>query len=215
MARRSSILLNVLDSQVRIELDTAERFFRLSELRFQHERDKLERQCKKHPKSYWNKYMGHGVTLGDLLDDEFVEVREMQRLNRYFGVILVYSTFERILQRIYKEAKRLGDIKNKRASARPYLDFKGYVKVFKKDLGIDLTARSAEYAALNKLRVIRNVIAHDAGWTRENLKQYGFEKHQQIELNEKYFFEVMELARTEGAFIIDSYRNFLLGTESS
>jgi hypothetical protein len=195
---------------LRIELDTAERFFRFSEPRFQRELRKLEKEEKSHSESYWNENLDFGTTRGDLLSEEYSQIREMQRLNRYFGVILVYSALDRFLFAIYRDARRLGLVKDKQLGAKPYLDFKGYVQVLRKDLGIDVIGRCTEYAALNKLRNIRNVIAHDAGWVHSSsvkkLKQYGFKTHQQIELPEGYFSEIRKLVMEVCSFVSESYR---------
>jgi hypothetical protein len=217
MARRTIVWLHALDSLVRIELDTAERFFRFSELRFQREREKLDIEYKKHPKSYWNEDLDLGTTRRDLLSDEYSEIREMQRLNRYFGVILVYSVFERLLHAIYRDAKHLRLVKDKRVAAKPNLDFRGYIQVLKRDLRIDLIARKEHYAEINKLRTIRNLIAHGAGWVHSQppqiLRRHGFKEHQQIELVEEYFFEIRALIKTEASFVVDSYREFLLANK--
>ena len=90
MARHNPVWLHAVDSLVRIELDTAERFFRFSESHFESERQRLKRKEKNHSESYWNEELDCGTTMGDLLAEEYAEIAEMRRLNRYFGVILVY-----------------------------------------------------------------------------------------------------------------------------
>lgn len=210
MAKRSLVWLHAVDGLVRLELDGAERFFRFSELRFLREFEKLKKEEKSHPESYWKKELDFGTTRGDLLSDEFAEVREMQQLNRYFGVILVYSTLERFLLAIFRSAKRLKLVKDPKTVAKPNLDFKGYVQVLAKDMSISLIKRPKPYAALNKLRAIRNAIAHHGGWvhseTVSSLRPYGFAEHQRIELDEDYFFEAEELVKSECLFISNSYR---------
>lgn len=52
MARRAAVWLHALESLVRIELDITEHFSRFSESRVQCEHEELEKEYKKHPKSY-------------------------------------------------------------------------------------------------------------------------------------------------------------------
>lgn len=217
MAREKFVWLHAVDSLVRLELDAAERFFRFSELRFLREAEKLRKEEKVHPDSYWKEDLEFGATRGDFLADEFGEVREMQQLNRYFGVILVYSTLERFLFVIFRSAKRLKLIREPAFEKKRYLDFGRYVQVLK-DIGVDLPRRKKEYAALHKLLNIRNAIAHYGGWVHSGiapkLKQYKFEEHQRIELDEDYFLEVKELVQDECLFISNSYRKLVRRREA-
>jgi hypothetical protein len=114
----------------------AERFFRFSESQFCLEFEKLEKEAKTRPESYWKHELDFGMTRGDLLTDEYCEIKEMQQLSRYFGVILVYSTLERFLSAIFRSAKELKLVKDPRTAAKKNLDFKGYVQVLGKDIGI-------------------------------------------------------------------------------
>jgi hypothetical protein len=211
MTHRNPIWLSALDSMNRFELDTAEKFLLLSEFNFAREQEKLDREYKKYPKSYWEEDLGPGTKMVDGLADDYTEISDMQRLNRYFGVILIFSALERVLSRIYRDAERLKLIK----PSKRILNFKLCVKALKKDLGIDHTLRVAEYRALNKLLAIRNSVAHDMGRVHarsiKKLRQYKFKEHELIELSEKYFFEIKDFVRTECLFIIESYRKIIAG----
>jgi len=214
MPKRSAKWLHAVEALVRLELNASERFFRFSESQFFHELDKLKKQERSRPESYWRQELDFGATRGDLLSDEYTEIKEMQRLNRYFGVILIYSTLERFLFAIFRAAKESNLIKNPKTAAKRNLDFKSYVQFLKKDIGINLVKRTKEYAALNKLRAIRNAIAHHGGLvhseTLSTLKAYGFAEHQRIELEEDYFYEVKELVRKECEFVFNSYKTSCL-----
>jgi len=213
MARVTLHWLRATEALVRLELDAADRFSRYAESRFDHELEKLKKEQKRHPKSHWNEELDYGFTRGEFLGEEAQEVRGMQQLNRYFGVLLVYSVLERFLYAIFKDAKRLNLIKDKRAATKRFLDFKGYVESLKKELGIDLRRKQKVYAQLTNLLAIRNAIAHFGGWVHsENinfLKQYGYSEHDHIRLTEEYFSETKDLVYDSCLLIANRYETFL------
>lgn len=209
----SVIWLRVAEEQVRIQLEAADHFFQHAEFSFARELKKLDTEFKRYSKSYWNKQLDFGSTRGDLLGEEFHAFKDMQQMNRYFGVLLVYSVLERFLYSIFRDAKRLDLIKDQKIAKKPFLDFKGYKQVLKKDLHVDLGANQKTYPELIKLLRIRNAIAHYGGRIqRENanqLKQYGYNRHEQIELDDEYFSASRELVNDTCLLIAKGYEIFL------
>jgi hypothetical protein len=209
----SLVWLHAVDSLARIELDGAEQFVRFSESRFRRELEKLRRQEKSHPSRYWREELGFGTTRGDLLGEQFAEMEQLQQLSRYFGVILAYAALERVLGAIIKDAGRLGLVTDGKFARRKNLDFKSCARFLKRDLGTDLTRDQKNYAALNKLREVRNAIAHYGGWVHsdivDRLKPYGYSESQRIELDQNHFYDCVKLVKNECHFVVNSYREFL------
>jgi hypothetical protein len=209
MRMKSVLWLYAVESLLGSELDAAAQFCRFSESRFDREIAKLRKAEKSQPKSYWDEALDHGTSRRDLLEDEFAEVRSMQRMNRYFGVILVYSALERFLFLTFRNAKKDGFVKSSDLASKRFLDFRGYVSLFK-NMGIVLSTRT-NYAALDKLHKVRTAIMHYGGWVHRDmaakLKAHNFEEHQRIELEEEYISEIKELVRTECRFIANCYRD--------
>ena len=184
---------------VRIELSAAERFYDSVEDHYDRERKKLEKEEKKHPPRYWKEDVGFGQTREDWLIEEAQEIRGFRTFNRQLGVLTAYGTLEWFLYDIFRKAQYFKLLSNPKIAGKKSLDFKSYVQWLDREVGVNLKEPPRRYRELIKLHAIRNAVAHNAGRvTSENerhLKQYGFERHNFIELERDYFSHASELVR--------------------
>ncbi|MGH9717036.1 MAG: hypothetical protein ACRD4R_09970 [Candidatus Acidiferrales bacterium] len=174
---------------------------------------KFQREYNSRHESYWKKETDDGSTRGDFISEKFQEFENLQQLNRYFGVLVVYGVFERFLYAIFREAKRLDLIRDKEIAKRPFLEFKRYLSFLERQLKIDLRKNQSRYAELRKLWALRNAIAHHAGWINSQniryLRQYGYCQHERIKLAETYFRERKKLVYQTCALIATQYDQHL------
>jgi len=131
------------------------------------------------------------MTRGELFSAEYAQVETLQSLNRLFAVVLVYGMLDWFLFLLFEDAKRLRLVKSVDIKKNRFLDLKRYARMLKKDLNINLIECQGTYQALNRLRAIRNAVAHHGGWVHseneKELRQFGFREHGPIELSEGEF----------------------------
>ena len=94
----------------------------------------------------------------DYLAGRMEEVACLLDLNERFGVLGAYRTFETFLRNVVDQLRKEGFIEGKRES---YLN--GLKEQLKK-FGVDLEQPPFQWLEIDKLRNIRNCIAHGDGW---------------------------------------------------
>jgi hypothetical protein len=92
------------------------------------------------------------------LAGQMEEVACLLDLNEHFGVLGAYRTFETFLRNVVDQLRKEGFIEG---STNRYLDpLKKQLKKF----GVDLERPPFQWLEIDKLRNIRNCIAHGGGW---------------------------------------------------
>lgn len=195
---------------MRSRLNEIERFYKDIESHYMRKLAKLDQEYARHPQSYWKEEMDFGMTREDMLADEYQEIKNLQALNREFGVLGVYAAFERLLFRVFSTAKHLGLLQD--YEGKENLQFKDYIKVMRKHLGIDLPVHPGTYRALNELREIRNAVVHHEGRvTRENihkLRPYGFKGEGPIDISPDYIPHIKAMVYSTGETILKQLVRF-------
>jgi hypothetical protein len=178
------------------ELETVSEFYDCTEFSFRKRIKKLEAQIK--PKSYWTEDVGGGMTRGEIVSDQKMDLESAASLTGYFGVIATYSIFERFLYDLFGYIKRFKMLVPPEFERKRWLDLKGYQRVLKAN-GIDITTPPIKYGELIKLLNLRNAIAHSGGWVTpdnaQKLKGYGYKEGRQVTISEPYFRTSVTLVR--------------------
>ena len=94
----------------------------------------------------------------DDLAGQMEEVACLLDLNLHFGVVGVYRTFETFLRNVVDQLRTVGFIEGK---TKRYLDA---LKDQLREVGVDLTQPPFQWQEIDRLRVIRNCLAHGDGW---------------------------------------------------
>ena len=154
----------------------------------------------------------------DVAVDQRVIYEENVRMSTQYGVLLVYGTFERFLQKIYEQTRRFSTVPELRELDfkidKKWLNYAEYVQYFN-DLGMRMDDPAFQWKELEKLRVYRNAIAHHGGrvtaqylkvlnrWKDSEEKPYKV--NDPIEVNAEYVRECIEVVRNTCAKFIEVY----------
>ena len=120
-----------------MDLEAGVEFYEQTARYFRKKMATRETRLKSHPDSYWEQDVGYGTTRGELAAEGGEELEHMLRLNAYFGILSVYSAFERYVLRTFQDMKHLKLVK-KKYQKKAFLTLDEYKKCFK-SVGIDLT----------------------------------------------------------------------------
>jgi hypothetical protein len=197
-------------SLVRIEIRAALDFYEHTDANFQRAIRSFDADIAKYPASFWDQEPIEGFSPGDLASDQRVELLSLSELTGTFGIIMVYSIFERFLQNMFEYIK-LGNVLSEEMRRARWLDFKGHKDALK-TIGIDITRAPFDYQELLKLNAIRNALTHQGGWvTEENakkLKPFGFARGNSITISQEYFKSAALLILTTSEDIAEAYLKF-------
>lgn len=100
-----------------------------------------------------------GTSTTEIVAEERRQLEHMLEMNGYFGVLAVYTTFERCLLSTFQDMKRLKLIKDKQYHKKRYLTLDGYKDCLKQS-GINLMQPPFRWNDIRKLQTFRNTIAH-------------------------------------------------------
>jgi hypothetical protein len=187
---------------VEIDLETAVEFYDHTEASFRKQIEifeaRVQKKVKQHPKSYWDEEVSDGVTRGEIVSEQRMELLGIAALNGHFGILTVYSAFDRFLNHLFQYIKEFKMSVPPAFKRKNWLDLVGYKEVLKAN-GVDITVAPIRYQELIKLRDIRNAIAHDGGWvTHDNerrLRSYGYKASTQITISDECFRSSVTLVR--------------------
>jgi len=141
----------------------------------------------------------------DYLADRMEEVAGLLDLNEHFGVVGVYRTFESFLRNVVDHLGNEGFIEGE---TKKYLNgLMGQLR----EVGVDLKQPPFQWQEIEKLREIRNCIAHGDGWVDSQhvseLRDYilPVEEGQAslLRLPGGYFLEASALVASTCEFVIE------------
>jgi hypothetical protein len=191
-----------------IDLDTIVDFYDHSAGNFQKKIEAIHKKCASRPDSYWKEDLGMGTTRGELVSEERQQLEHMLEMNGYFGVLGVYSVFERCLHETFDDMKRLKLIKDKQYQKKPFLTLDQYKDCFK-PVGINLTQPPFGWDDIKKLQALRNAIAHQDGYVvpenLEKLKAYGYKVGEEVNISEQYFRSAVKLVKESCSLVAEKY----------
>ncbi|MGH9343470.1 MAG: hypothetical protein ACRD19_06900 [Terriglobia bacterium] len=185
-------IVGALARMAETRLRNAEEFYGLAESHFQNYIVDLKKEGDLQPESYWNEADGFGLTRGEGLAGRREEIESLRDLNKYFGVIAVYTQLDHFLFMLFEGAKAHKLILDRKFLTKGYLTFPGYKRFLKETCEIDVEHLPFDYASLERLNAVRNAIAHRGGWIhdeaeKKRLGKYGFPNVFPLELPDDYF----------------------------
>jgi hypothetical protein len=151
-------LVSMSGSVVNFELGQIISFYEHADARLGEQIDKVRETIEAEPKASWSQDLG-GYSQGQLLEDQYVNLCDLSRLNNNFVVLMSYAVFERFLLALVGSAKleiEQDPYWEGRMELRKYVEFLG-------GLGIDLKAEPFEYDKLMEFNRRRNLIMHSGG----------------------------------------------------
>ncbi len=206
-----SVPLRASLSLMEIELRTAVEFYEHTASNFQHKLRAIVRDFATLPRSEWERDLGGGMTMGELASDQRHELEALSEMNGYFGTLTAYSVFERCLFYMFRDAKRLKLITDKRYQ-KSYLTLDGYKEVFK-IIGIDLDKSPFKWIEIRKLQLLRNAIAHHGGFVTPDyaprVERYGYKVGETIVIDDDYFRSSVTLVRETYSAMVRQYDGIL------
>jgi hypothetical protein len=202
---------------VRIELLEVREFCREAESFFKLKLKKLDREIKKFEKRVSEEVMDEEDNANDhYLSDQRMELEGRVELTGYFGIIMVFSTLERFLHRIYEHTMHLAvepelvDVVlwSSRNKWLNFGDFRGFLK----QLGVD--GKKFDWPGIKKLHQLRNAIVHQGGMVTEanlnSLSPYGYKESQRVKAPMSYVQESIKLVEKSTKEIGDAYLSALV-----
>ena len=194
-------------SLMEIGLRTATEFYEHTARSLQDKLRTIERDYAALPKSERERDLGDGMTEGELASGQHYELEVLSQINGYFGILAVYSVFERCLLCLFRDAQRLELVKEKRYQ-KAYLTLDGYEDFFK-TIGISLNTATFKWDEIRKLQLFRNAIAHHGGLVMTDhatrLKSYGYKVGDTIRIDKSCFHSSVELVRETCSVMIRMY----------
>lgn len=132
--------------------------------------------------------------------DSHLELLQQRDLGAYFGVLMVFSALERYLQRLYEDAIYVATIPEFRDVAfevSPKWLALDQMKRFVNRLGVADVEAVCDWKGIEKLRRLRNAIAHQGGEVTDSnvkfLKPYGYNTGQSVAISFDYVKESTKL----------------------
>jgi hypothetical protein len=196
--------IRAAQSLARVELLEVREFCREAESFFKHKLKKFDQSVKEEP--------GPRSDENDMyLSDQRSELEGRVELTGYFGIIMVFSTLERFLHRIYQYTMNLAvepELANvvlwsSRTRWLSFGDFRGFLK----QLGVD--GKQLDWAAIEKLHQLRNAIVHQGGMATDanlnSLRPYGYKESQRVNAPMSYVQESIKLVEKATKEIGEAY----------
>ncbi len=163
---------------VRVELLGTREFCREAESFFQHKIKKFDRSVSEEPRPRDDDYDMY-------LADQRMELEERVELTGYFGIIMVCSTLEQFLHRIYGFTMNLA-VRPQLEDVMPLVSRRWLPLSESQDLlkRIGVSGKQFDWASLKNLQHLRNAIVHQGGRVTEHnirfLRPLGYKEWQRI-----------------------------------